>query len=259
MGRRQKSLIKLLAVAPWWISIVIALVVYAACSAAPLVLHAQSPLLASVNILAVVLSRNAHWVAAPFLVLAAVAVFNRQRRERLLARQSDIDSIRDLSWQDFELLIGEAFRQQGFAVEETGGGGADGGVDLRLRRDGKTYVVQCKRWKQRQVPVMAVRELFGLLSAEKADGGYFVSCGSFTPDAREFATANGVTLVDGDGLMELLGRAPRVPASASSQSPHCPSCGGQMVMRTAKRGAKAGESFWGCESFPRCRGVVAAT
>jgi restriction system protein len=32
-------------------------------------------------------------------------------------------------------------------VAETGGGGPDGGVDLRLQRDGMTSIVQCKRWK----------------------------------------------------------------------------------------------------------------
>ncbi len=32
--------------------------------------------------------------------------------------------------------------------------------------------------------------------------------------------------------------------------PDCPKCGTAMVMRTAK----TGENFWGCSSFPRCRG-----
>ena len=31
-----------------------------------------------------------------------------------------------------------------------------------------------------------------------------------------------------------------------------------MVMRTAKRGSNAGSQFWGCSTFPRCRGIVDA-
>ena len=33
----------------------------------------------------------------------------------------------------------------------------------------------------------------------------------------------------------------------------CPKCAGALVQRTAKSGQKAGESFWGCANFPRCR------
>ncbi len=56
----------------------------------------------------------------------------------------DLDSLRALSWQDFEKLVGEAYRRPGYVVEETGGGGPDGEVDLVIRNDGKTYFVQCK-------------------------------------------------------------------------------------------------------------------
>ena len=33
----------------------------------------------------------------------------------------------------------------------------------------------------------------------------------------------------------------------------CPRCGGQLVLRTAKKGKKAGNQFYGCSSFPKCR------
>lgn len=33
----------------------------------------------------------------------------------------------------------------------------------------------------------------------------------------------------------------------------CPRCGSELVMRTAKKGNNAGEKFWGCSSFPKCR------
>ena len=33
----------------------------------------------------------------------------------------------------------------------------------------------------------------------------------------------------------------------------CPRCGSELVLRTAKRGAHAGEQFYGCSSFPKCR------
>ncbi len=33
----------------------------------------------------------------------------------------------------------------------------------------------------------------------------------------------------------------------------CPRCGGQLVLRTTKKGENAGNHFYGCSSFPKCR------
>jgi predicted RNA-binding Zn-ribbon protein involved in translation (DUF1610 family) len=41
---------------------------------------------------------------------------------------------------------------------------------------------------------------------------------------------------------------------AASRS--CPKCGNPMVLRTAKSGSRAGNRFWGCSNFPKCRAVV---
>jgi hypothetical protein len=35
----------------------------------------------------------------------------------------------------------------------------------------------------------------------------------------------------------------------------CPKCGKPMVLRTAKRGGNAGNQFWGCSAYPKCRMV----
>ena len=40
------------------------------------------------------------------------------------------------------------------------------------------------------------------------------------------------------------------------QIPNCPSCGGAMVIRTAKQGRNAGSPFWGCASYPDCKGIL---
>ena len=33
----------------------------------------------------------------------------------------------------------------------------------------------------------------------------------------------------------------------------CPKCGSELVLRTAKKGANAGNQFYGCSAFPKCR------
>lgn len=39
----------------------------------------------------------------------------------------------------------------------------------------------------------------------------------------------------------------------------CPKCGSSMVMRETKKGENKGKKFWGCSSFPRCRGIINVT
>ena len=45
---------------------------------------------------------------------------------------------------------------------------------------------------------------------------------------------------------------------ASDNSPTCPLCGQLMRLRTARKGPKAGQPFWGCPGYPDCRGTLPA-
>ena len=44
--------------------------------------------------------------------------------------------------------------------------------------------------------------------------------------------------------------------SGGGGAPSCPQCGSRMVQRTAKKGHYRGSRFWGCSTYPRCRGIV---
>ena len=124
------------------------------------------------------------WMALAICWLGALlSFFGRRRRAKLLEVQSGLDSITAMSWREFEMLVGEAYRRQGYSVEETDLGGADGGIDLVLRKDGRSQLVQCKQWKSRQVNVSVVREMWGLVAHHGAAGARIVCVGTFTPDA----------------------------------------------------------------------------
>ena len=105
------------------------------------------------------------------LLGAAVSFMRRRRRRMLVGTVTDSDAaaaLDGMSWREFELLVGESFRRQGWQVAEQGGAQADGGVDLILRRDRETFVVQCKQWKAFKVGVQVVRELYGVMAAKGA-------------------------------------------------------------------------------------------
>lgn len=202
-----------------------------------------------------------------FLVGAAISAIGRHKRRALheqVAASPDRGALNDMSWQQFEALVSEAFRRKGYAVTETGGGGADGGIDLALKKEGETFLVQCKQWKQWKVGVTTVRELYGVMAAEGATGGFVVTSGVFTDEARAFASGRNIELMDGDALHALI-RGASVPAKAAAASPAatpagspaCPVCQSAMVRRTAKRGANSGNAFWGCSQYPGCKGIRA--
>ncbi len=45
-------------------------------------------------------------------------------------------------------------------------------------------------------------------------------------------------------------------ASLQDPAPSCPKCGGDMLLRTARSGPNAGKQFWGCRSYPSCKGTL---
>lgn len=42
----------------------------------------------------------------------------------------------------------------------------------------------------------------------------------------------------------------------SPEIPVCDKCGAEMVLRTSQKGDNAGNRFWGCSNFPKCRNIV---
>jgi restriction system protein len=203
-----------------------------------------------------------------FLIGAGVSFAKHSRSGKLFdgVRSDPNADVSALSWRDFEALVGEGFRHRGFAVTERGGGGPDGGVDLALARGHERFLVQCKQWRAQQVGVSVVRELYGVMAAERVAGGYVVTSGSFTKDAKAFAAGRNIELMDGKALDGLLreGRSAALrPVDSMSEigittpkAPVCPKCKVSMVLRTAKRGANVGSSFWGCAQYPKCRQTV---
>lgn len=175
-----------------------------------------------------------------------------------------------MTWREFEALVGEAYRRQGWRAAETDSG-PDGGVDLVLRRDRERLFVQCKHWRAQRVGVKVVRELKGVIAQAGATGGVVVTSGGFTQEAVAFAQAAGITLLDGVELQRLAREVrhhhrqratriePAIPDAASEgpdeATPACPQCGAAMLLREAKRGPNAGRHFWGCKEFPKCRGT----
>jgi restriction system protein len=280
MGRRKGELTLLMEVAskwPWKVSAALVPISYVVCHSIAAAVNPPGQTTGLSDMGSVVVRAYIHTFAAflqyifpmIFLVTAVVSFVRRSRSVRLLdaVRSDPKTDVSALSWQDFESLVGEGFRYRGFVVTERGGAAPDGGVDLALARGRERFLVQCKQWRAQQVNVSVVRELYGVMAAERVAGGYVVTSGTFTKDAKEFAAGRNIELIDGKGLDGLLRVGQKtVPAvvigkvgvdSTKECAPLCPKCKTPMVTRTAKKGSNVGGSFWGCTQYPKCRHTVA--
>lgn len=165
----------------------------------------------------------------------------------------------DIEWRRFEAVCEALFAQAGFETRPQSHG-ADGGVDLWLHSrnaQGPAAVVRCKHWHGRPVGEKELREFHAEMVAHQLQRGTYASTSTFTPQAEQFAAANGINAMDGAALLALIAR--RMPAQQRALlavayegdywRPTCASCGIQMVERTPSRG---GADFWGCANYPRC-------
>ena len=282
-GRRSpaEDLFDLVALLPWWAGVALAALAYLVLHsiASQQVTHTPVPgqMGGAVSAMAFRSLASVGQYILPLICLFAAigSAIARHRRRTLIANVSASDAANPLdgmTWREFELLVGEAFRMRGYRVSETGGGGADGGVDLVLRKEHETHLVQCKQWRAARVGVTVVRELYGVITARGAAGGFIVTSGRFSREATEFARGCNVKLIEGPALMGLIKQAqsarvgavpeaqaprPVVAPAATDEAPQCPKCGARMVKRMANRGANAGGAFWGCGTYPDCRGIRA--
>jgi restriction system protein len=272
--RKQNPVEDLIAITsklPWWVGVVLAIAAYvwlqsvASAEVTAVAQPGKMGELVSHTLFKTLASVGQYLLPFAFLVGAAMSAYGHARRQVLhaqVAASPDRSALNAMSWQQFEALVGEAFRRKGYAVNETGGSGADGGIDLWLKKEGETFLVQCKQWKATKVGVTTVRELYGVMAAEGATGGFVVTSGVFTEEARAFAVGRNIQLMDGQALHTLIrgvsvsGKPAAVlQAVASASEPACPVCQSAMVKRTAKRGANSGNGFWGCSQYPACKGT----
>lgn len=218
MARRGRShpvwdAVEFLERLPWWVGLGLAVVSY-------LVLHHlaenQPPVMqrpdqlgefVQGSLIRALASAGQYVIPLLCLLGAAASAIRRVRGQRLFdngTRNPTAEFLAGISWQEFERLVSEAFRRKGYRVTETGGAQADGGVDLVLRRDGETFLVQCKHWRAQAVSVQVVRELYGVMAARGAAGGFVVTSGVFTPPAKDFARGRNIALIDGAKLQAML-------------------------------------------------------
>lgn len=107
----------------------------------------------------------------------------------------------------FEHFCADIFRQLGYKAEVTPPAN-DGGYDILLSRDGKTAIVECKCYAaDHKVGRQALQKLVGANSSMRAGHMWFVTTSSFSAPATAYGKEQGIQMIDGKRLLELIARS----------------------------------------------------
>lgn len=264
MARRKTSLadalIGVASLLPWWGAVALAVAAYGWLHGVAVDPGRMGVLLGEdrARTLAAVLQ---YGMPLLLLLLAALSAYGRRRRSASSTQMTVSPAggaLNTMSWKEFEAVVAEAFRRKGYSVADKGGTTAD----LMLRKSGKIFLVHCKQWRAIQVGVNPVRELYGAIVGQGAAGGFLLTSGVFTDEARAFARGRPIKLMDGKALHTLT-RGVRLPrrlfrdtlSVMTTGSPFCPVCQSRMVKRKVRSESKADKMIWCCSRYPDCKGT----
>jgi restriction system protein len=180
----RNSLFAVLLRSPWWISVVLVLVISLASAA---LLPAQYVPFGVMG-------------GFPFMVIAVIAAYRQLRAPSAAVVARTLEALGTMSWSDFAQALQSAYQAQGYTVTRLQGDGAD----LQLSKDGRTTLVCAKRWKAVNQGVEAVRALALARSREDASHALFVSLADLGDNARRFADKNQIEVLGGVALAVLL-------------------------------------------------------
>lgn len=200
---------------------------------------------------------------APLVNVPSIEIPERTKSAAPQTTDELLEQLRSIDWFQFEKLVAVVYRKHGYVVTRRGGANADGGIDLLIEKDGKQSAVQCKHWKTWTVGVKAVREFVGALADARIHDGIFITLCGYSGDAKQLAERHGIEIVNEVGLAKLIEATdarfdPETLAILQDTRKFCPKCESGMLLRTATKGRGAGQKFWGCSKYPKCKFTMPA-
>jgi restriction system protein len=180
----QNSLFAVLLRSPWWISLgLVALITLVSFALLP-------PQFVGFGVMG----------ALPFLVITGMAAWRQRHAPDPAVVALALQQAAALSWKAFSQQVEHGFMRQGYTVTRL----STGAADFQLTQAERVTLVSCKRWKAASHGVDALRELAAAKNAQGAQQALFISLGTVTPQAQQFAQAQGIWLMTEQELAQLL-------------------------------------------------------
>ena len=139
------------------------------------------------------------FAASPFFVIALYVAWKQLRAPSAGRVAAALERLTALSREELTAALEAGWQKQGYEVSRS----KAAQVDLELQRGGRLSLVGCRRWKAASTGVEPLRELHAAGRAREAQELIYVAAGEITPQARAFAEANGIRMVQGAELAAL--------------------------------------------------------
>jgi restriction system protein len=171
---RKDSLFAILLRSPWWISMLIALVLGALCFA---LLPERFRVVGAVS-------------GLPFVVVGLIAA-RRQWGQPGAAQIAQMhQALSTMAWPAFASLLEKSFERDGYTVQP----GKAAGVDFELEREGRRMLVSARRWKSARIGLEALRSLQAQRESNDISEALYVGLGEFSANALPFAAKHHITI-----------------------------------------------------------------
>lgn len=205
------------------------------------------------------------WAGSILCLIAALGTVVAHRWRTNVLGHDNLASIRWLSAREFNHLVEEGFRRQGFFVQSSERFLSRAGIDLILRKGKNHILVLCRRDPDPARQMAAVQELHAATATLQAASGLLITCEWVAPEVKAFAAVQGVAVIEGPALLKLVERArgkimrpppavrrePRF-ATPLAAIPACTSCGGPMVPDARDEQADPEHGSWHCARGEGC-------
>ena len=151
-----------------------------------------------------------------------LAIAEEKRKSALMP---DGKSIHDITPKAFEDLIANLFQKLGYKVKQTPYTN-DGGKDAIIYKDGKKYLVECKRYEANQkIDRPKMQKLYAAMCEEHAAGGFFVASCQYTQTALDYGKKFRIETIGLDQLLTLLNQNNDSSSDSNLYKLTCRDCG----------------------------------
>ncbi len=136
-----------------------------------------------------------------------------------------LDELRGLTSQAFEDAMASLFGRLGYKVEQTPYTN-DHGRDAIMYIDGKKILLECKKYNEKGVSGREQLQKFhSAIIFDKADSGFFVTTGTVTEGASQFAKKVSIEIIHGAMILDLYRKAIGTASEDLAYKAACKICG----------------------------------
>lgn len=139
------------------------------------------------------------------VILEEEVLDSLKQAESLVGKATDAvhDKVTNIEARQFEVEIGYLLKNMGYRVQVTCSTGDDG-VDVFAMREKEKVIVQCKKWRRKEIDRAVVDELAGVAERHGASKSILAATSGFSESAVNTARSHGIELWDFRTICNLL-------------------------------------------------------